>query len=152
MRQASWRSVHVDELGRSLAVVPEPADALLIFDGDCGFCTQSAAWIASSWQRAARPVSWQQLGPSRLAELGLSPQSCREAAWWVDPDGTLYRGHRAIGKSLTAASGWKRLAGRLILNPAIGPIASAAYALVARYRYRLPGGSETCRVDQPGPA
>ena len=128
----------------------EPPDALLVFDGDCGFCTRSASWIASSWQSGAHPVSWQQLEASRLAELGLTAESCREAAWWVEPDGTLYKGHRAIGKALAAAPGWKRLAGRLILSRALNPIAAAVYALVARYRYRLPGASETCQVDQSG--
>lgn len=137
-------------MGRSLLGVHEPPDALLVFDGDCGFCTRSAEWIASRWQRGARRISWQQLGASRLAGLGLSAESGREAAWWVEPDGTLYKGHRAIGKALAAAPGWKRVAGRLILNRALNPIVSAVYALVARYRYRLPGGSETCRVDQPG--
>lgn len=142
--------MRVDDVGRSLEGVHESPDALLIFDGDCGFCTRSAGWIASSWRNGARRISWQQLGASRLSELGLSAESCREAAWWVEPDGTLYKGHRAIGKALAAAPGWKALAGRLILNRAVNPIASVVYALVARYRYRLPGGSETCRVDQPG--
>lgn len=127
----------------------EKSDALLIFDGDCGFCTRSAAWIAKSWRRDARSIAWQHLGSSRLGELGLSPASCSEAAWWVEPDGTLFKGHRAIGKALTYAAGWRALAGRLVLTPAMAPFAAAVYAVIARYRYRLPGGSEACRVDQP---
>ena len=129
----------------------EQPDALLIFDGDCGFCTSSAAWIAGSWRRGARSIAWQHLGGARLRELGLTTDDCREAAWWVEPDGTLFKGHRAIGKALTYGSGWKVPAGRLVLTPLLAPIAAAVYRLIARYRYRLPGGSAACRVDQPGP-
>ena len=128
----------------------EQSDALLIFDGDCGFCTRSAAWIAGSWRRGARSIAWQHLGTARLAELGLTADDCREAAWWVEPDGTRLKGHRAIGKALTYGSGWKTLAGRVVLSSVLAPIAAAAYTLIARYRYRLPGGSAACRTDQRG--
>jgi predicted DCC family thiol-disulfide oxidoreductase YuxK len=128
----------------------ERGQPLLIFDGDCAFCTSSAIWIAEGWRGSATALPWQQLGGTGLSELGLSVDDCREYAWWVEePSGELYKGHRAIAKALRANRGWKRFLGGLILTPVFDPIAAQVYRLIARNRYRLPGGSPACRVPAP---
>ena len=119
---------------------------MLIFDGDCAFCTSSARWIEGSWREDAIAVAWQQIGAATLERLGLTAEDCQEAAWWVEPSGELHKGQRAIGNALLAAGGWKKLAGRLILTRLVDPIAAVAYRVIAKYRHRLPGGTPACRI------
>src|SRR5262249_30075144 len=119
--------------------------SLLIFDGDCGFCTASASWLERGLRAPARTVSWQALGEDTLADLGLTVEQARQAAWWVDESGLLYKGDEAIGRSLAASGGWRRTAGLVILAPPLRWLAAPAYGLIAHYRYRLPGATPACR-------
>jgi predicted DCC family thiol-disulfide oxidoreductase YuxK len=131
--------------------------ALLVYDGDCGFCTSSARWAERGFHHGERVEAWQLLGEGELARLGLTVEDVRQAAWWVGPDGTLARGHRAAGRALQAAGGWRRAAGWPMLVRPTSWLAAAVYRVVVRYRYRLPGGTPACRVDggagkhAPGP-
>jgi predicted DCC family thiol-disulfide oxidoreductase YuxK len=127
----------------------DPAPSL-IYDGDCGFCTASARWVERGLRTRARVVPWQTLGQRGLAELGLSVGQAREAAWWAEEGGSLYRGHEAIGRSLLASRGWRRAAGMVLLAPPLSWIAAPAYRLAARYRYRLPGATPACRQVDSG--
>jgi predicted DCC family thiol-disulfide oxidoreductase YuxK len=121
----------------------------LVFDGDCGFCTSSAGWLVRGWHDGPTAVAWQQLGPDGLATIGLSVEDAGQAAWWVDDEGQLFRGHRAMAKALLASSGLRRAAGAVINVPPLKWAAAAAYRLVVKYRYRLPGGTAACRTGQP---
>ena len=120
---------------------------LLIFDGDCGFCTRTALWIERRLPPEARVEPWQSLD---LASLGLTEADVNTAAWWQAHDGAQpVRGHTAVGQSLIAAGGlWKPI-GWLIAHPPVGWIARLAYALVARNRSRMPGATDSCRLDTP---
>ena len=123
---------------------------LLIFDGECGFCTSSARWVAASWADGSKAVPWQDLGGDGLAALGLTVEQAQTEVWWVDPRGRRSGGHRAVAKSLRAARGWKRAAGILIDWPPLSLLAAGAYPVVARHRHRLPGATPACAVSRPG--
>jgi predicted DCC family thiol-disulfide oxidoreductase YuxK len=86
------------------------------------------------------------LGPDGLRRLGLEIDQVQNAAWWVDEQGVLSGGHCAVAKALSAGSGWRHLAGTLIQTPPFSLLAAGAYRIVARYRYRLPGGTPACRI------
>lgn len=123
------------------------AGPLLIYDGDCGFCSSSAKWVAQKWRGPNRAtlVPWQHLSPSRLDELGLSQDDVTCAAWWVE-GGLKFRGHLAVAKALLRAGrGW-RLVGRFLLLGWVQRPAACGYQVVVRNRYHLPGGSEACRI------
>ena len=124
---------------------------LLVFDGDCGFCTKSAEWVSRGWHGQALAVAWQTLGEKGLAEIGLTVEQVQESAWWVDEPKMPVGGHRAIGESLRACRGWRRGSGAAIVAPPLSWIGPATYRLVARYRYRLPGGTPACRVKGHAP-
>lgn len=117
----------------------------LLFDGDCGFCTSSAAWVQRGLRPPARVIPWQDLGADGLARLGLTVEDAQAAAWWVQGPGDLARGHRAVGRSLQASRGWRRAVGGLVLAPGITEVAAPVYRLVARHRHRLPGSTAACR-------
>jgi predicted DCC family thiol-disulfide oxidoreductase YuxK len=123
-----------------------PRRPLLIFDGDCGFCTASAAWIAAQWAGPAQTVPWQQLGPEGLAPFGLTTADTERAVYWVAADGAVSRGHRAVGRALQAARRRRlRVAGTALLVPPLSWLGRPGYWLVARYRSRLPGSTPACR-------
>lgn len=117
---------------------------MLIYDGDCAFCTRSAEWVEARLPLGYPVVAWQTL-PS-LEDVGLTRDDVEGAAWWLDVTGTPQRGHRAIAFALLAIGAWWALAGRLLLVPPISWLAAVVYALVARYRHRMPGGTAACRV------
>lgn len=119
---------------------------MLIYDGDCGFCTTTAAWAQSRLPADTPVVPWQSLN---LDEYGLSTDDVSTAAYWVDDHGATQRGYRAAGHTLIAMGRpWAAL-GWLALRPPLKWPADIAYKLVARYRYRLPGSTDACRLDQP---
>jgi predicted DCC family thiol-disulfide oxidoreductase YuxK len=119
---------------------------MLIFDGDCGFCTSCATWIEARWQIEARAVPWQKLSSEELAANSLTLDDVRSAVWWIDATGERSRAQRAIARALTACRGWPSSAGRLLLVPPASWLAAAFYPLVARWRHRLPGGTPACKM------
>jgi predicted DCC family thiol-disulfide oxidoreductase YuxK len=119
---------------------------MLIYDGDCGFCTESARWLEARLPLGYPVVAWQEL-PS-LETLGLTEHDVQTAAWWIDVSGRPHRGHRAIARALVACKGAWSIAGWLLLIPPVSWLAAGVYALVARYRHRLPGEA-SCKVPAP---
>ena len=122
-----------------------PSSATLVYDGDCGFCTRWVAWIRPRLPDTARIAS---STGTDIAALGLTAADVAAAAWWIDPDGRRRRGHAAIGTALVEVGGWWRIVGVLLLTPPVSWCAACGYALVARFRAHLPGGSPSCRVPQ----
>jgi predicted DCC family thiol-disulfide oxidoreductase YuxK len=120
--------------------------ALLIYDGDCGFCTTSAAWIGRRWRQPCSAVAWQELGEDGLAKLGLTVADVTNAAWFAEGD-VLLRAERAVAAALKHASpGWAAL-GRLIHARPTRWVAALGYRVVSRYRHLLPGSTDACRIS-----
>jgi predicted DCC family thiol-disulfide oxidoreductase YuxK len=126
-----------------------PGHSVLVFDGDCGFCTSAAEWVSRDCRPGFESVAWQHLGTDGLKNLGLSIKEAQEAAWWVGETGRLFKGHRAIAESLRSCKGWRRTGGTLLSIPPVSWLSAAVYAVVVRYRHRLPGGTPACRLTPP---
>jgi predicted DCC family thiol-disulfide oxidoreductase YuxK len=108
---------------------------VLVYDGACGFCRRTVRWARAVGGRFdAVPSSDVDPGP-----LGLTRADLDAAAWWVERDGTLLRGHDAVARTLRT-SRWLpvRLLGRLVGSRAAAPGARRAYAWVAAHRSRFP--------------
>jgi predicted DCC family thiol-disulfide oxidoreductase YuxK len=116
---------------------------MLIFDGDCSFCTSSATWIEHRLPSGTRVEPWQRID---LRSLGLTEADVTTAAYWVDERGKNHRGHRSIGKALMAAGGKWRAIGALILIPPFSWLAALGYAVIAKNRHRLPGSTPACKL------
>jgi predicted DCC family thiol-disulfide oxidoreductase YuxK len=114
---------------------------VLLFDGDCGFCT-SCARLLERIGPDAEIVAWQL---TDLADLGITEEAATDAVQWVQTDGTVRSGHEAIAAVLGTAGRIWAIIGRTISLPGISWIAARAYRLVAANRYRLPGGTPACR-------
>ena len=116
---------------------------MLVFDGDCAFCTSSVRLLEKIGPEAEL-VAWQL---ADLAALGLTEEEAAAAVQWVGADGTVRSGHAAIAAALVSAGGVWALAGRSLLLPGISAIAARAYRLIADNRHRLPGGTPACATD-----
>ncbi len=116
---------------------------LLVFDGDCGFCTASAHWIQRRLPDNVEVEPWQSLD---LDQLGLTEHDVTTAAWWIDDQDAKHRGHVAIGRALIASGGVWGAMGRLVTTPPLSWLARPGYWLIARNRHRLPGATDSCRL------
>jgi predicted DCC family thiol-disulfide oxidoreductase YuxK len=118
---------------------------LLIFDGDCSFCTSSANFIVkySSLEIVAEP--WQYL---KLADYGITQaQASAKVQLWLN--GKIYAGHVAVAKLLQGQKNpFYRLIGVLALFPILSQIARFLYFLTAKYRHKLPGGTPACQLTK----
>ncbi len=113
---------------------------MLVYDGDCGFCTRCARWVATR-ARDVEVVPWQALD---LRAVGLSEQQVRNAAYWLD-DGTTDHGEGAIARSLMACGRGYAVIGRALLLPGVRRVAGLGYRFVARHRGRLSRLSRSSR-------
>ncbi len=121
--------------------------AVLVFDGDCGFCTTSAVFLERRVAGRTTPyavVPWQR---ADLPAFGLTEAQCTEAVRWVGSDGRSYAGALAIAAALRAGRMPWRPVGWVLQLPGIRSLAAVVYRWVAAHRYQLPGGTPACRVS-----
>jgi predicted DCC family thiol-disulfide oxidoreductase YuxK len=126
-----------------MAVRASIGNGLLIYDGDCGFCERSARWIK---RRLPQGYEVQPSNKLDLAELGLDNKQVHEAAYWIDPDGTKHRGHRAILRAVELSRGALGPLAKVARVWPIDPLASWVYGVIARNRHHLPGASDHCHI------
>lgn len=114
---------------------------VLIFDGDCGFCTSTANYIVAHSTAPIDAVAWQL---TDVSEFGLTEAETAKRVWFVTR-GEAFGGHLAIAQILwLQRRWWWKSLGWLMTVPPFCWIASLGYALVARFRHRLPGGTPAC--------
>jgi predicted DCC family thiol-disulfide oxidoreductase YuxK len=120
---------------------------VLIYDGDCGFCTTAAQWIQARWsQPEDRIVPWQFLCAEERDAMGLTIEQASQRAYWWDSS-ELFGAERAIARALRAARFPWRPLGYLLDLPGVRSVAHPVYLLVAKYRHRLPGGTPACKAS-----
>ncbi|MFJ8997781.1 thiol-disulfide oxidoreductase DCC family protein [Streptomyces sp. NPDC102359] len=117
---------------------------ILLFDGDCGFCSRTIEVV----QRTVRPrvqfVPWQH---ADLTALKVTEDRANREVIWVSPvGGKVYGGQRAL--SAVLMSGRKRWwwLGFVLLMPPVNWMARGVYRVVAKNRHRLPGGTVACSL------
>jgi predicted DCC family thiol-disulfide oxidoreductase YuxK len=123
---------------------------VLVFDGDCAFCTTSARFIERRIPASAEIVAWQF---ADLDALGTTAERAERELLWVDESGAVVGGAAAVAALLIDAGGAWRLLGRLMRVPPVSWLAQAVYRLVAANRHRLPGGTPACALpaaERPG--
>ncbi|MFD7710583.1 thiol-disulfide oxidoreductase DCC family protein [Streptomyces sp. NPDC059786] len=120
---------------------------VLLFDGDCGFCTSAVDVL----QRVVRPrctaVPWQR---ADLAALGVAEERARHEVLWVTPAGTVYGGVRTVAKLLLSAGGPWPVVGGALMVPPVRWVAHVGYRFVADHRGSLPGGTPACARPDGG--
>lgn len=120
-------------------------EPLLVFDGDCAFCTTWVRRLQSVLARFPAAQPWQWLD---LQELGLSVADVTSYAWLLVGE-QRFRGHAAFAALLRMQPRWSlRFAGRLLVTPPFSWGAVIGYAAIARFRHRLPGGTAACAMPR----
>ncbi|WP_030173840.1 thiol-disulfide oxidoreductase DCC family protein [Spirillospora albida] len=116
---------------------------VLVYDGDCGFCTSSVRFLERRVPVDAEIVAFQF---ADLAALGTTAERAGREVLWVDRAGRVSGGADAVGRLLTAAGGPWRVPGVAMRVPPLSWAARAVYRLVAINRHRMPGGTAACRL------
>ncbi|HEX2312229.1 MAG TPA: DUF393 domain-containing protein [Thermomonospora sp.] len=117
--------------------------AVLLFDGDCGFCSATVRLIERRIPTTARLTPFQH---ADLDALGVTADRASREVVWVGPDGRQYGGAQAAAQLLMDAGGpWLPL-GALLRVPPFRWAAHGVYRLIANNRYRLPGGTPACAL------
>lgn len=131
-------------------------DPVLVFDGDCAFCSSCVRWGEKYLRQTLASGGWEAV-PFQFAELseldaragGLGEVSAERAereVLWVTPAGRVYGGAQAVARLLMRSGGaWAYLGAVLTLAP-VRPVAALAYRWVSRNRHRMPGGTAACAL------
>lgn len=116
---------------------------LLVYDGDCAFCS-SAVSFAHRWiSPDTETVPWQW---ADLAALGLTADECQAAVQYRDRHGRWTSAGPAVAALLRdGRPPWAWL-GRIAALPGVAWLVQRTYAWVAKNRHTLPGGTPACHV------
>ncbi|MFD7291108.1 thiol-disulfide oxidoreductase DCC family protein [Streptomyces sp. NPDC059863] len=116
---------------------------VLVFDGDCSFCSTSVRFAERRIQPHCEIILWQF---ADLEALGVTSARAEHELLWVTPRGAVYGGAQAVAKALlSAGAGWA-LAGALLMLPPTRWAAHGVYRLVANNRHHMPGGTAACAL------
>jgi predicted DCC family thiol-disulfide oxidoreductase YuxK len=121
---------------------PSPS-GLLIFDGDCAFCTtwvnRLREWLPDFPETS--PYQWLDID-----SYGLTQHDVEHYAWYVSPK-RQFAGHLAFSAILRTQRGaGYRFLGHLLATFPFNIAASIGYSFIAANRHRLPGGTPACAV------
>lgn len=121
--------------------------ALLVTDGDCGFCQNSAEFLAKYFAGDWRNQPSQNID---YKTLGLTEQDVLDRVWFVQFDGDSIRkwgGAQAVAKLLLFQSKfWIKPLAVLAFAPVFKQIADLLYKIISRNRGKLPGASAACEI------
>ncbi|MCQ0025554.1 DUF393 domain-containing protein [Streptomyces somaliensis DSM 40738] len=116
---------------------------VLVYDGDCGFCSTSVRFAERYVRPRCTVTPWQF---ADLEELGVTRRRAEHEALWVTPAGTVYGGSRAVARLLLSAPGGWPVLGAVLTLPLVRWAAHGVYRLVAANRHRMPGGTAACAL------
>ncbi len=127
-----------------MAVTVSPP--VLLYDGDCAFCSSTARWLQSHVPGPATLAAWQQ---TNLEPLGVTEAEADAAVQMVGVDLRHRAGPEALADLLcTSTSGAWRAVGTVVGTRVVLIVAWPLYRWVARNRHRLPGGTPQCSLPQ----
>lgn len=116
---------------------------VLIYDGDCAFCTSSVLFVERHVGPRCEITPWQF---ADLDSLGITSERAEYELLWVTPTGAAHGGAQAVAKLLLSAGrGWA-VPGALLTVPPLRWIAHGVYRLIANNRQRMPGGTPACAL------
>ena len=117
--------------------------AVLLFDGDCAFCTKSAA--IGQWLHLE--CDFTSLQSVDLEYLNIDPARAQHEVPLYDGRGAVLYGHEAVAAVLKTGALPLRTLGHVITSRLFNRLAAWAYRVVSRHRHQLPGGTSTCKLD-----
>ena len=131
--------------GEKASANSSASKAVLVFDGDCGFCTTTANWIKKNSRVALEiaPYQW-----TDLDRYGLTAEEAAARVQLVMGD-KVFVGHYCMSKLLLIQPNpLLKLIGALMVMPGAEPISAKIYEWIAANRQRLPGGTPACKLPR----
>ncbi|MEV8100404.1 DUF393 domain-containing protein [Kitasatospora sp. NPDC085879] len=133
-------------------------DPVLVFDGDCAFCTSCVTW-AERYPRASLSSAGWQAVPYQFADLAeldakaggqglVTAERADREVLWITPGGQVYGGAQAVARLLMRSGGAWAYAGAVLALPPVRPLAAAAYRWVSRNRHLMPAGTPACAMPR----
>lgn len=124
---------------------------VLVFDGDCAFCTSSLHF----GERLLGTDGWASI-PFQFADMdalaaftagAANAERAQREVLWITPTGRVHGGADAVAKVLlrTRRLPWVLLGG-IALLPGVRVLMAGLYRLIAANRHRLPGGTPACAI------
>jgi predicted DCC family thiol-disulfide oxidoreductase YuxK len=116
-------------------------DRVLVFDGNCGFCTRSVGWVRAMDRRGRIEVRPYQ-EPGVPESIGTDASTCADAVQWRGPDGHRLAGAAAVNAVLDTVTGTSLPS---TLYRATSGLQERVYRWVADHRAQFPGMTPWCR-------
>lgn len=117
----------------------------LIYDAGCGFCRRSLEFGRARLPWLPAVTGYQH---ADLAAFGVTREQAERSVQLFRPGRPVLHGAAAVAAILLAQQPFRwRVLGALMSVPPTSWLCAAGYAVVSRYRHRLPGGSARCRTD-----
>ena len=119
---------------------------VLLFDGDCAFCSSCARWLEAHVPSPVTVQAWQW---TDLDALGVGIDEVDVAVVFVDVTLERSAGPEALARVLRlSTSGFWRMAGRVLAMRPTLVVTWPLYRAIARNRHRMPGGTAQCSLPQ----
>ncbi len=116
---------------------------VLIFDGDCGFCTSTSKYIAKRSKVPIEIIPWQYVD---FINLPITKEDCADQVYLL-VDGKPFGGHEGFAMILRVQpNAFIRFIGSVAMSKALRWFSKPTYRLVAKYRHKLPGGTPACKM------
>jgi predicted DCC family thiol-disulfide oxidoreductase YuxK len=117
--------------------------AIVIYDGDCAFCS-SAARLAQ--KRIAPKLTYSPYQFTELAKYAITVQAAQSSLKFVAASGQVFSANFAVSQIMRSGNRFWNIVGVVVDLPIIRSLAALGYNLTAKYRHKLPGGTPTCKM------
>lgn len=124
-------------------------DAILLYDGECGFCDRTVQYVLKHDRRERIRFAPLQSGfaTDKVVKAGLDPQDLSSMVLILSPGASdeklLVRGRAAL-TTLHLLGGWREIPALLRFLPRF--LLDWGYGIIARNRFRMGGRLESCRI------
>jgi predicted DCC family thiol-disulfide oxidoreductase YuxK len=128
------------------AVAPDASRAVVLFDGNCRFCTAQARRLTRRFPKTLVAENFQDAAVlGRYEARGVTYERCMKEMQLVAPGGRVYGGAEAVARILIRAVPVLGLGAFFYYVPGVRQITNALYRMVAKYRYRIAAKKEPCK-------
>lgn len=116
---------------------------VLVYDGDCAFCTASVNLARRRLRPRCEIVPWQS---ADMNSLRIDRKQAEYEVLWITPGGVVHGGAQAVARLLQNSAGFWAVPGILLILPPIRWLAHGVYRIIANNRDRMPGGTLECSL------
>ncbi|MEU2601734.1 thiol-disulfide oxidoreductase DCC family protein [Streptomyces hirsutus] len=114
---------------------------VLVYDGDCAFCTASVNLARRRLRPRCEIIQWQS---ADMDSLRIDRKQAEYELLWITPSGVVHGGAQAVARLLlNSPRGWA-VPGILLSLPPIRWLAHGVYRIIANNRDHMPGGTLEC--------